>query len=256
MAKLQLADRLGAGETLYCGWSGLADALAAEAVARAGFDAVCLDTQHGFQDFRALRESITAVAGAGVAPIVRVPYGAVAEVGRAVDMGAEAIICPMINTRADAESLVRVMKFPPVGARSWAPQRISMLWGLTPDEVLAGANRLTLALAMIETAEAVGNLDDILSVPGIDGVFVGPNDLSISLLDGARVDPFADEVSPALENIAAKAREHGKHAAVYVHSPQRAPVCRALGYNLIAGGSDVAFIRAGAEALAGAMRQK
>lgn len=253
MASPALAARLAAGEYLTCGWSGLADALAAEAIARAGFDAVCLDTQHGFQDFRAVRDGITAVAGVGAAPVVRVPYGAMPEIGRAVDMGAESIICPMINSRADAEALIRVMKFPPIGERSWAPHRVAMLWGMERDEFLARANELVVSFAMIETREALDNLDEILSVPGIDGVFVGPNDLSISLLKGERVDHVADEVRPALETIASRAREHGKHAGIYVNTPDLAAPYRKMGYRLIASGSDLNFIRNSAAVLAKAL---
>lgn len=253
MTAPSLAARLRAGETLLCGWAGLSDPIAAEAMARAGLGAVCLDNQHGFLDFSALRGAITGVVGAGSAPVVRIPIGDFAFLGRVLDMGAEGVICPMVNSRADAERLVEALKFPPLGERSWAPHRVTMLWDMAPADYLSRANAETLGFAMIETGRAVDNLDDILSVEGIDGVFVGPNDLSISLSDGARVDHAADEVWRAAEWIASRAKAHGKHAGIYANTLELIPRCRDMGYRLIASGSDLGFIRTGAAGLAGAL---
>lgn len=255
MEMTSLAELLRRKETQYCGWSGLADPLSAEAIGRAGFDTVCLDQQHGFHDYDSIRTSIRALAAAGKPAIVRVPYDGYPEIGRALDLGAEGIICPMINNAADARRLADRVKFPPVGLRSWGPHGAMMLWGNTKDEYLAGANSRIVSFAMVETRESISNLDDILSTEGIDGVFLGPNDLSISLSGGAQGDPDLGDVWEAAKKIGAAARKHGKFAAAYANAPKFARGYVEAGFTLIAGGSDLVFVRTAAEAMLKSFRE-
>src|SRR5262249_43848519 len=159
-----------------------------EIVAREGFSAVTLDSQHGMWDLAGLAVGIAAVRQGGAAPIVRVPLGDFALVSRVLDFGAEGLIAPMINTEADARALASAAKSPPIGERGWGPHRATMLAGIPAQkDYLASANDNIVTLAMIETRTALANIDAIAATPGIDGLFLGPSDLSIALSDGRMV---------------------------------------------------------------------
>lgn len=254
MALRSLADRLRAGETVFCGWSALTDPLAAEALARTGFDAVCLDMQHGFHDFQSLRDGLTGIVAAGAAPALRVPYGGLADIGRGLDLGFEAVICPMVNSVADAHAFAQAAKFPPVGARSWGPARAMMLTGGSKEAFLRDANRRTVAFAMIETREALADLDHILSVDGIDGVFVGPNDLSISLARGAGIGTGVEGLAEAMQTVADRAAARGRIAGAFALTREDALAYAAAGYRFIATGPDLQLLATAAAELIRGLR--
>ena len=157
----------------------------------------------------------------GAAPIVRVPLGDFAMVSRVLDFGAEGIIAPMINTAADARAFAAAAKFPPIGERSWGPHRATMLAGIADQkDYLASANDNIVTLAMIETRTALANIDAIAATPGIDGLFLGPSDLSIALSDGRTLDPESKEVEVELDRIVAAAQKAGKIPGAYcAHAP-------------------------------------
>ena len=161
----------------------------AESLAREAFDAVVLDMQHGAIDFAGAQRAILSVALVGKPTIARAPIGEFALASRLLDAGAAGILAPMINSGDDARRLVEFVKFPPLGQRSWGPRTALSLSGLEPSAYLKAANAMTQAIAMIETRAALDALDDILRVEGLDGVFVGPSDLSIALSDGRGVEP-------------------------------------------------------------------
>ena len=166
MTAFSLARRLRAGETVYSAWCTLASPIVAETVAREGFAAVVLDQQHGLWDIAAVITAIGALHHAGATPMVRVPLNDFAFVSRALDFGAEAIIAPMINTAADARQFAAAAKYPPLGERSWGPQRAMALQGRTaPVDYLREANDGTLTLAMIETPAALANVEAIAARP-------------------------------------------------------------------------------------------
>lgn len=175
MTAFALARALRAGDTVYSSWCTLASPIVAETIAREGFAAVVLDILHGLWDTAAIIAGIGALHHAGSTPLVRVPVGDFAFVSRALDFGAEAIIAPMINTAADARAFAAVAKYPPLGERSWGPQRAMSLQGrnVTTD-YLREANDGTLTLAMIETATALGNVEAIAATPGIDARLSDP----------------------------------------------------------------------------------
>src|SRR6202167_4765464 len=199
-----LASRLHAGETVFSGWCGLPYPIVAETIGRDGFPAVTLDGQHGLWDVNAIVTTIAAVRQSGAAPIVRVPVGEFATVSRALDFGAEGIIAPMINTPADARALAAAAKFPPIGERSWGPHRAMTLAGLADQSIyLREANDHVVTLAMIETRTALKNLEAIVDTPGVDGIFLGPSDLSIALSDGKQVDPMAPDVDREIDRLVA-----------------------------------------------------
>jgi 4-hydroxy-2-oxoheptanedioate aldolase len=249
IAAFTLARRLRAGETVFSGWCGLPYPLVAETLARDGFSAVTIESQHGLWDVSGILAGIAAVRQGGAAPIVRVPLGDFALVSRALDFGAEGIIAPMINTPADARAFAAAAKFPPLGERSWGPHRAMTLGGV-PDMAtyLREANDHVITLAMIETRTALQNFDAIIGTPGIDGFFLGPSDLSIALSNGQNVDPMSKEVDAELERMIAGAQKAGKIPGAYCHSAERAAALAKRGVKFLAVSSDLNMLRAGAAA--------
>ena len=249
MTGFTLAHRLKAGETVYTGWCGLPYPIVAELIGREGFPAVTLDGQHGLWDTATIAAGIAAVRQGGAAPVVRVPVGDFAAVSRALDFGAEGIIAPMINTQADARAFAAAAKFPPVGERSWGPHRAMALGGVTDQNVyLAEANKLTVTLAMVETRTALANLDAVAGTPGIDGLFLGPSDLSIALSDGRSLDPLSKDVETEIDRIIAAARKAGKIPGAFCHNADRAVALAKRGMRFLAVSSDMGFLRAGTAA--------
>ena len=241
-----LAARLRAGEAVYSGWCGLASPVITEVMAREGFTAVGIDQQHGLWDQAATMTAIAAIRQGGAAPIVRVPLEDFGGISRALDWGAEGVIAPMINNVADAKRFVGAAKFPPVGERSWGPHRATMQAGIADAKVyLREANDAIVTLAMIETREAMKNVDAIAAVPGIDVLFVGPSDLSITLSNGAVVEPHSKEVEAALDVVLAACKKAGKIAGLYCMNAERALATAKRGFRFLAVGSDLGFLRAG-----------
>jgi 4-hydroxy-2-oxoheptanedioate aldolase len=244
-----LAGRLRSGETVFSGWCGLPYPIVAEMLARDGFPAVTIESQHGLWDVAGILAGIAAVRQGGAAPIVRVPWGDFALVSRALDFGAEGIIAPMINTVADARALAGAGKFPPIGERSWGPHRATTFAGLSDQSIyLREANDHIVTLAMIETRAALQNFDAIIETPGVDGFFLGPSDLSIALSDGKSVDPLSEEVERELDRMIAGAQRAKKIPGAYCHSAERAVALAKRGVKFLAVSSDLAMLRAGAAA--------
>jgi 4-hydroxy-2-oxoheptanedioate aldolase len=249
VAAFALARRLRAGETVYASWCTLASAIAAETIAREGFAAVVLDIQHGLWDNGSIIAGIAALHHAGATPVVRVPLNDFAYVSRALDFGAEAIIAPMINSAGDARDFASVAKFPPLGERSWGPQRAMALQGKPATvDYLREANDGTLTLAMIETPAALASVDAIAATPGIDALFIGPYDLSTALSGGKAQDVQAPEVERAISQICAAANKAGKIPGIYCGNAARARDMAKRGFKFITIGSDLALLREGAAA--------
>jgi 4-hydroxy-2-oxoheptanedioate aldolase len=241
-----LARRLRAGETVFSGWCSLPYPLVAETLGRDGFAAVTIEGQHGLWDVASMLTGIAAVRQGGAAPVVRVPVGDFALASRVLDFGAEGLIAPMINTAADARAFAASAKYPPVGERSWGPHRVTALAGLPDQSVyLREANDHVITLAMIETRTALDNLDAIIETPGIDGLFLGPSDLSIALSDGKSLDPTGEEVDRALDRMVAAAQKTGKIPGAFCHTAERAAALDKRGVRFLAVMSDIAMLRAG-----------
>ncbi len=243
-----LSRRLAKGEALALGWSGIPDPLIADLLLRAGCDAVLLDMQHGGWTYASANAGITASVAAGKPCLVRIPVGDFPLVSRLFDAGAAGVVAPMINSVADARAFAAFAKLPPQGERSWGPARALALTGLPADRYLAEANRLHLAIAMIETRAALAALDGILDTDGIDGVLVGPSDLSIALSDGARMNPDAPEVDAALTQVAAACKARGKIASAFCHDGKRAADLARRGFGLVSVGNDQILLRQAAVA--------
>jgi len=251
---MTLARRLSAGETVFTAWSSLPDALVAEALAATAMEAVTLDMQHGGHGEDSVLRALAPVIAAGKPALVRIPVGRFDVASRALDFGAEAVIAPMINSLDDARAFAAAMKYPPVGERSWGPSFAMPRRGGDGSDWLRRSDAETLAFAMIETRAALAIVDDILAVPGIDGVLVGPSDFSIAWTGGETMNPSLEDMMEAIAHVAARARAAGKHAAIYVVDPKLAGRYVAMGYRLIAMGGEHRYMALGAAALLEAAR--
>ena len=250
----QLAAQIHSGKTVISAWCGMPEPLIAEMLVREGFDTAVLDMQHGSYDIATAMRGIGGLALAGKPAIVRIPVGESATVSRLFDSGAAAVIAPMINSIADAKTFASFSKFPPLADRSWGPHRAISLTGMDHPTYLAKANSIQLAIAMIETREALAALDDILAVPGIDGVFVGPSDLSIALSGGAAVNPNHPDVDAALTHVVARAKAHGKFAGLFTFAGAKAKEMSARGFALCSVATDLILLRTAAKAELAAAR--
>jgi 4-hydroxy-2-oxoheptanedioate aldolase len=211
--------------------------------------------QHGAIDIVTAIRGINAVALVGTPAIVRVPVGDFAGASRMLDAGAAAVIAPMINSGDDARRFASFAKYPPMGERSWGPGRAMALAGNTDQvDYLHTANSDQLAIAMVETLEALNALDEILKVPGIDGVLVGASDLSIALSNGGTIDMTSTEVLNAVDRIVKSCRTHNKIAMMACKDSRSANEMSALGFQVTSMANDTTIITRGVEALLTAAR--
>ena len=194
------------GGRVINGWLAIPSSFSAEVMAHAGFDSVTVDMQHGMVDFQASLPMLQAISQLDVTPMVRVPWNDPIPIMKALDAGAYGIVCPMINNREETERFVGACRYGPDGYRSFGPARAAMYGGADYAEK---ANETIITLAMIETKEAMGKLDEIMSTPGLDAIYVGPADLSIGLGYAPSGDPTEPDVLRAFADILAVAKKHG-----------------------------------------------
>jgi 4-hydroxy-2-oxoheptanedioate aldolase len=245
-----LRERWAAGGETLGFWLSVPSFLTAEITARQPVDYVCVDTQHGVVDYQASVAMIQAIELSGGTPIVRVPWNEPGIIGKSLDAGAYGVIVPMVNSRAEAEAVVRAARYAPDGSRSWGP----VIPGMRRKDNRGWAAEHVAVIPMIETAEAVANLDEILSVPGVDAIYVGPADLSISLglapgnNDG---DTLFDD---ALTTIVAACERHGIVAGIHA-TGALTPRRREQGFRMITVTSDALAVRAGYASELAAARQ-
>ena len=244
-----LRSRLATGEPFLFSWQSIPSAPLASHLARLPFDGVCLDMQHGMIGFSDAVGLIAAINAAGRPAIVRTLWNDPATPGQAFDAGAACVIAPMVNSRAEAERLVRAAKYPPVGTRSWGAYGGIQASGLSPKDYLKEANRLTMVFAMVETAEAVANVEDIAATPGLDGLFIGPSDLSISLSNGGAIDKTGSATMEAMEKTAAAAKRNGLVAGAFAGDAGVIKAYRRIGYSFLAAAVDSELLRVGAETI-------
>jgi len=233
-----------AGNRGVIGWIAAPNPFLAEVYAAAGWDAVTIDMQHGASDINDLVPLMQAICLNNTMPMVRVPWNAPAYVMRALDAGAMGVICPMINTKAEAEAFVSAGRYPPVGQRSNGPFRAAQWAG---SDYVANADKEVLLFAMIETREALKNLDEILKVKGLSGTYVGPSDLSLSYGKPPTLDPSDPEVCEAIATIGKKTRAAGLIAGVHTDSPNTAAKRYAEGYHYCTLLNDVRLLAVAAQ---------
>ncbi len=244
-----LAEKLRAGQTILSAWATLPSPIFSNLFLKGGYKAVTLDLQHGLQTSAEARDSIKEMIIGGGHAIARIRMDDFRNASWLLDAGAEMIIAPMINSVDDARKLVEFCKYPPLGTRSYGAVGATMIAGITMDEYFASADQKTLAIAMIETPEAYAALEGILGVDGLDGIFVGPSDLSLTVSGGKSVAPVSEASLAMQKDIAEKTRAAGKIAGIYCVTKEHLQHSKAAGYQFMTFGTDTTlFINAAAEA--------
>ncbi len=231
------------GAAVINGWLAIPSSVSAETMAHQGFDSLTVDTQHGLTDYTSAVGMFQAISTTEVMPMARVPWNEPGIIMKMLDAGAYGIICPMINTRDEAERFVGACRYAPDGYRSFGPTRAVVYAGA---DYAVHANDTVLAIAMIETAEALDNLDDILSSTGLDGVYIGPSDLSLSLGCTPKLDPTEPRAVEAIEEILAAAKRHGVAPGIHCQTPEYARRMIDLGFQLVTLWSDNGILGKGA----------
>jgi 4-hydroxy-2-oxoheptanedioate aldolase len=237
------------GGTAVNGWCAIPSPVTAEIVGRAGFDLVTVDLQHGLIDYQTALTMVQVLQGLPAPVLARVPWNEPGIVMKCLDAGFSGLICPMINTAADARRLVEAGRYAPLGGRSFGPTRANMVHGQTYART---ANERIMLLAMIETREALANLDAILAVDGIDGIYVGPSDLGLSLGYEPTLEPTAPEVLGAIEDIVLRTRQAGRIAGIHTGSAAMVKAMIGKGYHFASLLTDARLF---ASALASAVAQ-
>lgn len=235
------------GKPALNGWCSIGNPFTAEIMAAQGYDSVSIDWQHGALDYGDVLPMLQAMRASGVVPMVRVPWLDAASVMKALDAGAMGIICPMISTRAQAEEFVSYMRYPPLGQRSFGPTRA----GFAMPGYGVAMNDQVLALAMIETKEGVENLEEIAATPGLDGIYVGPADLTLGTQDG-RLPPGFDREEPEMvaliQRIAQVCKANGIRACLHCGTSDYAAKAISWGYDLTTVSGDTRLLAGAAKA--------
>ena len=240
-----------AGRAVVNGWLAIPTAFSAETMAHQGWDSLTIDLQHGVVDYQQAVNMLTAISTTATVPVVRVPWLEPGILMKMLDAGAYALICPMVNTRGDAERLVAATHYAPRGTRSFGPVRALLYGG---EDYPEHANDTIVVFAMIETKLALDNLDDILSVEGLDAVYIGPSDLSLALGCTPTFDDVDKPVAEAIDMILAKAKERGLVAGIHNGTPEFALQRIAKGFQFVTISSDARLVAAGAQQIMAKMR--
>jgi 4-hydroxy-2-oxoheptanedioate aldolase len=230
-----LRERWKAGEPTLGAWCTIPSSWTAEVAARSGHDWVCVDTQHGLIGYDAMLPMLQAITAGGVPSFVRVPWNEPGTIMKALDAGAGGVIVPMVNSPEEARSVVGACRYPPDGLRSMGPTRA---------RTLGGDWRLPICVVMIETVEAVKRADEILAVPGVDAVFVGPNDLAVSAGLDSSYEGRHPEHRRLIEAVAKSAKDHGVVAGIMCGSAEVAAQWHNAGYQMLALESDTRLLAA------------
>jgi 4-hydroxy-2-oxoheptanedioate aldolase len=241
------------GGTVVNGWLHVPSSFSAEVMAHAGWDSLTIDMQHGPVDYESLVPMLQAISTTDTVPVVRVLWNDPGLIMRVLDAGCYAVICPMINTREEAEAFVGACRYPPEGYRSFGPYRATLYGG---QDYTEHANETVVTMAMIETQEALDNLEEIIGVKGLDAVFVGPSDLGQNLGYGPGTDREEPEVLEAIERILAAAREHGLTAGIFTGTPEYASRMVEKGFRFVTISSDERLMAAAAAAALTALEEE
>ena len=230
------------GKCVTLGWLSVPNSFTAEVMARQGFDALCVDLQHGLNELSNLLPMMQAISQTDTVPVVRVPWNDPATIMKVLDFGAYGVLVPLINTAEDAAKAVAACRYPPVGMRSSGPVRAVHYGG---SDYVAKANDEIVIMAMIETKEGIANLDEICATPGLEAVYIGPADLSFAL----GLPPGPDKTDPVhmatCDKIRDAAHKHGIKACMHCASAAFAAGAVKRGFDLIMLTSDLASMIAG-----------
>ena len=227
------------GRPAINGWCSIGSPFVAEVMAGAGWDSVTLDCQHGLIGYGEMLAMLQAMRASPVTPLVRVSQNAPGEIMKALDAGAMGIICPLVNDRAECEAFVSACRYPPAGGRSYGPTRAGLVGG--PDYA-ATANREVLCLAMIETRAGLDNVEAVAATPGLDGIYIGPSDLSLSLGGAPIQNSQEPTLLAAFDRILGACRAAGVRAGVHTAGVAYSKQMIERGFDLVTVGADVRYL--------------
>mgnify|MGYP003133383027 CR=1 FL=1 len=242
MRQIEVRKALSEGRTVLNGWSVIPGSFLAEVMVSLGWDALTIDMQHGMVSETDMLSMLQAVSTTRVTPMVRLGANSPELVGKALDAGAMGVICPLINSPEDASRFVSACRYPPLGVRSSGATRAMIYAGF---DYGANADEQVLKFAMIETRDALNNLEEIAATPGLDGLYVGPSDLSLAYGGKQGFDIDEPRMMEAYKAIAAACQKHGLTAGIHTASPEFAGRMQAIGYRFITLVGDFNFILAG-----------
>lgn len=241
-----LRARIHAGETLFGAWLGLGSPIAAELLGRAGFDWVVVDLEHGAATEGELLAQLTAIEGTGAAALVRPQSGERLRMGRALDLGAEGLVIPRLDTAEQAREAITFLRYPPDGQRGVALLTRGARLGAVAHADVGSINRDLVGIVQIETPSALAKADEIAAIDGVDVLFVGPADLSHSL---GVPGQFANASYLAgLRSVVAACRAHGKAAGILLYDPASFGPHLDLGFTFVGLGADLSFVVGGGKA--------
>jgi 4-hydroxy-2-oxoheptanedioate aldolase len=248
-----LRDLWDGGGVTTGGWCVIPSAFSAELMGRSGFDWVCVDTQHGLVGYDQMAVMLQALSISGTPAFVRVPWNNPGDIMKALDAGAQGVIVPMVNSADEARQAVGACRYPPDGFRSWGPVRAALgVDGYSP----ATGNRRVVVAVMIETAAGVDAADEIAAVPGVDAVYVGPNDLAVTHGMAPTGDGYDERHSQVVERILAACQRHGIVPGIHCGSVEMAMRWRERGFRMFNVTSDALFLRTRAAQVVTAMREQ
>jgi 4-hydroxy-2-oxoheptanedioate aldolase len=240
-----------AGGAAINGWLTIGSSFAAEVMAHAGWDSLTIDMQHGPLDYTMALPMLQALSTTDVTPLARVAWNEPGAIMKMLDAGCYGIICPMINTRAQCETFVATCRYAPQGFRSFGPTRAVFYAG---SDYAKHANESIITMAMIETAEAFANLDEILSTPGLDAIYVGPSDLCLSMTGSPAIDHTTAPMYDAIMTIRDAARRHGVVAGIHTVDPNYSARMIKEGFQFVTIASDSRLLTVAAEAAIATVR--
>ncbi|MBU6497691.1 MAG: 2,4-dihydroxyhept-2-ene-1,7-dioic acid aldolase [Rhodospirillales bacterium] len=235
-----------AGKAVVNGWLAIPSGFSAEVMAQCGWDSVTVDMQHGVQDYLSMVQCFQAMQAHPVTPMVRVPWNEPGIIGKVLDGGAYGVICPMINTKKEAEAFVSYCKYPPDGTRSNGPIRAAMYGEATNYQKTA--NDETLCIPMIETKTAVKNLEAILDVEGIAGVYIGPSDLGFSYGMVPKLDRDEPEILKIYDKVLKETAKRGIQAGIHTGSASYAARAIGMGFRMVTLANDSGLMAMAAKA--------
>lgn len=239
------------GEVPVNGWLSIPNAWTAEIVASSGYDAVTIDLQHGYMSYETALAMLQAVGNTGAVPLVRVWWNDPALIMKMLDSGALGVICPLINNRAEAEAFVGACRYPPQGFRSYGPTRAAMCYG---EDYFTYANSEIVTFAMIETAQGLENLAEIAATPHLDGLYIGPADLSVALGLPPNTEPTDPKFFEAVDHILAAATANNKIACIHARTPDYTKRMLAKGFRFATVGNDTNLLGGAAKAITAAFK--
>ena len=244
MRKNKLKQIFKSGKAVINGWCQIPSSFSAEVMSHMGWDSITIDMQHGVIDYSNALQMLQAISSTDAVPLARVNWNESGQIMKILDAGAYGVICPMVSNREQAEKFAQACMYPPNGYRSYGPIR-GLIYG--GSDYAEHANDEILKLAMIETGEALEKLDEIMSTPGIDGIYIGPADLSLAIGEKPSFDK--PEGSPTYKEIV-KILKHAKKnnivAGIHNGTAEYAQKMIDLGFQLVTVGSDQRFMSEGA----------